>query len=80
MLVTPSTIIADVNPLQPSNAKFPTYITLDGIVTVLSPLQPENTEFPTLVVPSEITKFVTVEKSMPHFQAGTTTFFIALQL
>ena len=53
-------------------------VTLDGIVTDVSPLQPENAESPTLVTPSLITKFVTEEKSMPHFHPGTVTVPILL--
>ena len=54
MLVTPSGIVTDVSPEQPSNAEYPMLVTLSGIVTDVSPEQPENAELPMLVTLSGI--------------------------
>ena len=52
MHVTPSGILTDVSPEQPSKAWSPMLVTLSGILTDVSSLQKLNAEFPMLVTPS----------------------------
>ena len=71
MLVTPSGIVIDVSPEQPSNAWSPMLVTLSGIVIDVNPEQPKNAPLSMLVTEYPPSEFgIVIDPSVEVATAG----------